>query len=462
MWSSSHLLGTSWLLVVVAVCFHLVDAQAFSIQDQEPQSVHLVYGKAAATTTTGGGSVSGSELNIVWWTKGPITSAIVFYSLVDERDNHLPIDQIGCSHDAIEKGFIGRQATRGKYIHRVLIGNLLPARRYCYEITSGHASSDIYDFRTPPATAATNGSFLIDGWSSNTDNNNDAAANLTAQLSAAMRTPPYVHTLVHLPQLTLSPYADRPEVMYERDLLDEYASLLGHVPLLPTLGGDVDQQLFAGMLPVPLGSGSGGGAGGGGSYSYSVDINGVHLLTYSTDLFSLNEIDHANLSAILGDEMAWMEADLRRANANRARVPWLVVLLPNLIRCVEVACAHDKLNALKQRVELLFYQYGVDIIFESHAAAFYERFYPLVHTLDKYTTSFNRADMPVRIVLPRAATTASQDMFQLESIGKIDRLFFFLYTTITMYKERFIWESHLWGRVCFCYLKRTGRRIGSI
>ena len=94
------------------------------------------------------GSDTGSEVNVIWWTKVPVSMALVYYSLVDWTDEFTTSDSLACSHNKLAKGVLARTPVNGKYVQRVLISGLIPNRRYCYEITSGKASSNIYTFRT--------------------------------------------------------------------------------------------------------------------------------------------------------------------------------------------------------------------------------------------------------------------------------------------------------------------------
>jgi hypothetical protein len=51
-------------------------------------------------------------------------------------------------------------------------------------------------------------------------------------------------------------------------------------------------------------------------------------------------------------------------------------------------------------MEALFYEYNVDLIFES-SEELYERSYPCLKSMDKYTKSYENIEMPIRISLPR-------------------------------------------------------------
>ena len=50
---------------------------------------------------------------------------------------------------------------------------------------------------------------------------------------------------------------------------------------------------------------------------YSWDVQHAHMLAYSTETFFANRDD-------VPRQLAWLEADLERANANRAKHPWII------------------------------------------------------------------------------------------------------------------------------------------
>lgn len=67
------------------------------------------------------------------------------------------------------------------------------------------------------------------------------------------------------------------------------------------------------------------------SYFYSVNVNGVHLLSYSADLFTIKtkNIDHngqqfdASAAGLLETQINMIEKDLQEANENRQMVIFL-------------------------------------------------------------------------------------------------------------------------------------------
>ncbi|CAH0519284.1 unnamed protein product [Peronospora belbahrii] len=82
-----------------------------------------------------------------------------------------------------------------------------------------------------------------------------------------------------------------------------------------------------------------------------------------------------------GNQLAWLEADLKAAHANRANVPWIVVAmhrpLYTLRSCDANGVPTDDYEALKvqKAFEKLLIKYKVDLVLQGHVHA-YERHYP--------------------------------------------------------------------------------------
>ena len=158
---------------------------------------------------------------------------------------------------------------------------------------------------------------------------------------------------------------------------------------------------------------------------YSVNLNAAHLITFSADmlsadlLYAKNGAYNLNLTLSLDAQLDWLEDDLKQANANRRAVPWLIVFLAKSIDCEHLVCHTNKIDYLKKRLENLFFEYDVDLVFESSENV-YERTYPTVKHVHKYQLNYDHAEMPVRISLPKykREENATKD-FQLPSGRKL-------------------------------------------
>ena len=106
---------------------------------------------------------------------------------------------------------------------------------------------------------------------------------------------------------------------------------------------------------------------------WSADIGYVHVISLNTDLWLLPDSSETQKEPIAA-QLAWLEADLKLAAANRKRVPWIVAIGHEMLYTT-----HDE-GHLKQAatlraggLEALFHRYGVDLYFSGHEHV-YEHF----------------------------------------------------------------------------------------
>lgn len=357
------------------------------ISDQEPKGIHLL-------------PANQSEIDIIWWTQGPITSAIVFYSLVDLNDDQIASDSIFCRHDQSQKGFISRTETQGKFIHRVRLYNLVPNRRYCYEIQSGIASSHIYTFRAADLSISTakpnkqsqeedqdfiNSYFIVNSNNFETERikmdyfkdeeNKENISFLIESLRYQLLNKKILSFIDLQPNIKISQYPriglefdPRTEGQYEKDFLDYLSEILSQTPIL-----NVYQRKETVLYNSMFGTKK--------SLVYSVDLDGVHFFTYDQG---------SDSDEILQD----IENDLIKANQNRHFVPWIILYLPK--------------NLVSKKIEAILYEYNVDLIIVT-SDSFYERSFPLLESIGEYKLDYKEPDMPFRISLPNKLLNKSRE-----------------------------------------------------
>ncbi|GAB9476419.1 Calcineurin-like phosphoesterase [Globisporangium polare] len=121
---------------------------------------------------------------------------------------------------------------------------------------------------------------------------------------------------------------------------------------------------------------------------HSFEHGPVHFTTISsetdypgapTNQFTVTSNKNGNF----GDQLAWLEADLKKAAANRASVPWIIVGMHRPIYSVsETDKAGNPINQpsiLQAAFEELFIKYGVDVVVAGHEHA-YERNFPIARS----------------------------------------------------------------------------------
>lgn len=126
----------------------------------------------------------------------------------------------------------------------------------------------------------------------------------------------------------------------------------------------------------------------------SFEYGSAHFISIDTE----TDYDHApeGVDTIFkaggfGDQLAWLEADLKKAAANRAQRPWIIVgghrplytaSKPGLSSIIWP----NTTGHLRAAVEDMFHQYNVDIYLCGHVHA-YERHYPIYR--NQYVKSYN-------------------------------------------------------------------------
>jgi hypothetical protein len=111
---------------------------------------------------------------------------------------------------------------------------------------------------------------------------------------------------------------------------------------------------------------------------WSADIGYAHVVSINTDGCLLGH--SAAQAAALAEQHAWLEADLARAHANRAKVPWVVVIGHEMMysthdasHVAQAKLLRDGGDMCTDGFEPLFFDYGVDLYFSGHEHV-YERF----------------------------------------------------------------------------------------
>jgi len=106
---------------------------------------------------------------------------------------------------------------------------------------------------------------------------------------------------------------------------------------------------------------------------YSFDYGLAHFVQIDTDTDFPNAYQHKYGFGGFGNQLAWLEADLSKAHANRARVPWIIV---NGHRPFYSSETYSPCQECRAAFEGLFDKYKVDMYFAGHAH-YYERMWAI-------------------------------------------------------------------------------------
>ncbi|KAJ8575152.1 hypothetical protein ON010_g4057 [Phytophthora cinnamomi] len=101
------------------------------------------------------------------------------------------------------------------------------------------------------------------------------------------------------------------------------------------------------------------------NWFYSFDAGLVHFTIISTEIYFSKTLDVDG--DIIARQEAWLEQDLAKANANRDKTPWLVVIGHRPMYCTSdnTNCG-DKAAMLRDKLEDKFFMHGVDLYLCGH------------------------------------------------------------------------------------------------
>ncbi|KAK1946500.1 Acid phosphatase [Phytophthora citrophthora] len=160
---------------------------------------------------------------------------------------------------------------------------------------------------------------------------------------------------------------------------------------------------------------------------YSFDYASVHFTTLSSE----TDFPHAPSNAYytkrtygnFGNQLAWLEADLKAAHANRANVPWIVVGMHRpmytLRSCDDDGVPNDNYESLKvqKAFEKLFIKYKVDLVYEGHVHS-YERHYPTANSttymagVSKDGKTYTNPKAPVHVIAGSAGSSEGLTVYK--------------------------------------------------
>jgi len=158
-------------------------------------------------------------------------------------------------------------------------------------------------------------------------------------------------------------------------------------------------------------------------HSFTVGL--THWIAYSTEVYFQYEALHGHGGVhrnfgpypnIAKDQLAFVEADLKAAVANRDKVPWIIAYGHRPMYCSDsddTDCMESN-NHWKTDLETLFYQYGVDLIIEGHEHS-YERLWPVFNSTvfnGSNAEPYTNALAPIHLVSGSAGCDEDLDPFK--------------------------------------------------
>jgi hypothetical protein len=129
---------------------------------------------------------------------------------------------------------------------------------------------------------------------------------------------------------------------------------------------------------------------------WSADVGVVHFISINTETDFPGSPEGPGTylgGGPFGDQLGWLEADLQKAVANRARVPWIIV---GAHRPLYSSSTAGDCTSCQKAFEPLFLKYNVDLVFHGHIHD-YERLYSVANgkVMDK---TYVNSPAPIYIV----------------------------------------------------------------
>uniref|UniRef100_A0A915PRR4 Purple acid phosphatase n=1 Tax=Setaria digitata TaxID=48799 RepID=A0A915PRR4_9BILA len=327
----------------------------------QPEQVALSYG---------GGP---SSMWITWLTYNDTFSSVVEYGITDLRwsakgDSTLFIDG-------------GRQKSR-RYIHRILLHDLIPGAIYQYHVGSEYGWSPVYRFKALEDKANSKYIYAVYG-----DLGSVNARSLGKIQQQAQRS--LIDIVLHV--VNEAEQKQMKVIIYSGDMaynLDSDDGRLGdqfgrqiepvaaYVPYMMVVGNHEQAYNFSHYVnryTMPNSEHN---------FFYSFDLGAAHFIAISTEFYYFTKYGLMQIA----NQWKWLIEDLERASKNRERYPWIITLGHRPMYCSNYDS--DDCTKYESRIrsglpithayglEKLFYTYGVDLEIWAHEHS-YERMWPL-------------------------------------------------------------------------------------
>lgn len=297
--------------------------------------------------------------------------------------------------------------------HHVLIQSLQPSTQYFYRVGDANGGfSEEYNFTTaPPQAQSTSAKILVYG-----DMGISNSQHTIERIRERVRSKD-INFIFHVGDIS---YADDYNSgMYEavwNAWFTEMEDILPFTPYMVTPGNHEYSCEHAGCgysdnftaynhrFRMPGNESSSNT-----SMFYSFNYANVHFIAVST------ETDYPNAPEgkhTFGDQLLWLERDLRKANKMRDQYPWIVVGGHRPIYSSSIGFEKDgkpikEAADLQKAMEDLFVKYKVDLFVVGHVHS-YERMFPTIHNV-RISTNYDNPQAPTYIVVGCAGNTEGLD-----------------------------------------------------
>ncbi|XP_046560041.1 acid phosphatase type 7-like [Haliotis rubra] len=343
-----------------------------------PEQVHLSYGNTL------------SEMVVMWATPSNCTTALVYGD--KEWGFHNTANGRSVKFDVQNPNGI-------QYLHQVKLQNLQAETTYHYSPLSNNIGAGPFYFKTPPAGQDWSPMFLVYGdlgihsYTIPSLTDEALSGEYTAVLHDGGLKPWFLSTTCMIMGKTVGDSFMR--------LIQGISSQL---PYMTSVGNhEINEDTFAHYRhrfsmpgsdwPIPLDK-----------MWYSIDVGPVHLISYSTEVFFTLDKKYVNT------QHDWLLKDLKQANENRAKCPWVVAYGHRPMYCSnddnDDCTKPDSL--VRAGLEDIFYHFGVDIVIQAHEHS-YERLWPHYKGV-VIANNYTNPGAPVQLITGAAGSKHGLDL----------------------------------------------------
>ncbi|KAK3085903.1 hypothetical protein FSP39_010267 [Pinctada imbricata] len=350
-----------------------IDESVYSTQlPCHPEHVHIAFGDTT------------SQMVIMWATKTNCTTKVVYGTGPWNITNKVSGKMVHFT----EKNPSGLQC-----LHRAVIENITPSTTYYYRPISSEISSGPFYFRSPPAGQDWSPEFLVYG---DLGVESDSIPYLDSEVLNGQYT-----GVLHVGDFAynLRDNGGQTGDAFMR-LIQEIAS---RIPYLTSPGNhEIDDDTFAHYRyrfsmpktdwPIPQNK-----------MWYSIDIGPIHFVSYSSEVFFTSQ------GTFVSDQRNWLMADLKQANDNRDKCPWVIAFGHRPMYCsnADLDDCTKSSSKVRQGLEDLFYEYGVDLVIQAHEHS-YERLWPMYKGV-VLAKNYTNPQAPVQLISGAAGSRHGED-----------------------------------------------------
>lgn len=327
--------------------------------DSPPEQVHL-------SIPHRDGDGDSTYFGVSWVTLDSNASVVLYGT--DPSD--LNIKAVGTIDTYTQAGWVGT-------IHRAKMTDLKHSETYFYRVGDGNEKwSDVLSFKT----FAEGGQDLTYAVIADMDfEQNDTVMQLNNLVDSDG-----IQAVIHSGDIS---YADGYEPHWDV-FLNHVQPIASKIPYMVTPGNHEFWFNFSAYkhrfyMPGTLDEG-----GSGDNMFFSWDLGYTHFVALNSE----TAVDTANFA---DDEIEWVRQNL--AAVDRSITPWIVAHFHRPMYCSsDHACGDKNSEKLRQQMEEVFMEYGVDLVLSGHVHA-YQRTFP-VYNNELVTTSYDAPGAPVYIL----------------------------------------------------------------